>query len=143
VTFPIRRVAGALTVFESFWAAFIMIQDFAPFCPPTVSCPWPSQFLHSPVMLILVAALLVVGVIGFWGASVAYPVGAALSGITLIAMGYSAWGDSAYAYLQMASQLELIGAGLAAAALVANVIGVMKRSGLSEQANPMNLPVFG
>jgi len=143
VTFPFRRVAGALTIFESFWAALIQVQGVAVSCP-SGGCAWPSPYLlHSWEMLILVAALLVVGVLGFWGASFAYPAGAVLSGIMLIVMGYSAWSDSAYGYLQGESQLALVGAGLAAAALALNFIGVMRKSGLSEQANPMNLPVFG
>jgi hypothetical protein len=58
-------------------------------------------------------------------------------------MGYSAWTDGAYQYLQGESQLAAVGAGFAAAALVLNVLGAVRKGGLSEQANPMNLPVFG
>jgi hypothetical protein len=140
---PIRRIAGALTILESFWAAYIQIQDVAVFCPAN-GCPWPSPYLlHTWESLLLVVVLLAVGVLGFWGASFAYPIGAALSSVTLLVMGYSAWSDSAYKFLQGESQLAVVGAGVAAAALVVNVLGAMRKGGLSEQANPMNLPVFG
>jgi hypothetical protein len=140
---PIRKIAGALTILESFWAAYIQIQDVAVSCPAG-GCPWPSPYLlHTWESLLLVVVLLAVGVLGFWGASFAYPVGAALSGVMLLIMGYSAWTDGAYLYLQGESQLAAVGAGFAAAALVLNVLGAVRKGGLSEQANPMNLPVFG
>ena len=136
--FPIRKIAGALTILESFWGAYIQIQNV-----PTLG-PGPSPYLlHTWESLLLVVVLLAVGVLGFWGASFAYPVGAALSGVMLLIMGYSAWTDGAYQYLQGESQLAAVGAGFAAAALVLNVLGAVRRGGLSEQANPMNLPVFG
>ncbi len=140
---PVRKIAGVVTLLESFWVAYIQIQDVTPFCPVS-GCPWPSPYLlHTWESLLLVLFLFAVGVLGFWGASIAYPTGAILSGLTLLVMVYSAFTDSPYTYLQGESQLAAVGAALAAAALVLNALGAVRRGWLSEQANPMNLPVFG
>ncbi len=143
MTSQIRRAAGWLTVIESFWVAYAQVQVVEVSCP-AVGCTWPSPYLlHSPVVLLLAVLLFGVGLLELWGASVAFLAGALLSVAALFVMGYSAWTDGAYGYLQGEAQLAWIGAGFAVAALAANVFGARRRSALSEQANPMNLPVFG
>ena len=91
----------------------------------------------------LAVVLLVVGALGLWGASVAYPAGAVFSAILLLLMGYAAYLDSGYPYLSTLVYQGAVGAAFAGVALVANVMGMRRSEGLSEQANPMNLPVFG
>ena len=138
-----KKVAGGLTVLEAVWAIYIQFAVTAVACPLN-GCPGP-QFspLISQLALLLGVILLVDGLLGVWGSWFAFPTGALLSAILLLIMGYAAWADSGYAYLIAESNQALVGAGLAVLALVTNVLATRTKNRLSEQANPMNLPVFG
>ncbi|HEY6282867.1 MAG TPA: hypothetical protein VIW22_02990 [Nitrososphaerales archaeon] len=104
-----------------------------------------SQFNpgYPPALIGLAVILLVDGLIGIWGTWVAYPAGALLSAVLLFAMGYSAWIQSSYSYLVEQYYQDLIGVALAAIGLLVNLVAWRAKYALSEQANPMNLPVFG
>ncbi|MDA4126238.1 MAG: hypothetical protein OK452_03405 [Thaumarchaeota archaeon] len=99
--------------------------------------------MYSPALIGLAVILIVDGVIGIWGTWYAYPAGALISAILLFAMGYSAWIQSGYTYLIDQYYQDLIGAALAVIGLLVNLIAWRSKNVLSEQANPMNLPVFG
>ena len=47
------------------------------------------------------------------------------------------------AYPSAVSSDAIIGVAFGLVALLANIDAVRSKSGISEQANPMNLPVFG
>ncbi len=138
-----RKAAGGLTVLESLWTFFIL------YSAPPVACPLNGcagpQFsgLFTDGLTAFAILTLLVGVLGLWGASFAFPAGAALSVLLLLTMGYLAWADASVSYLAAESYKGVVGAVVAALALTANLFGMRSRSRLSEQANPMNLPVFG
>jgi len=139
-----RMTAGGLLILESAWIFYIQLVAL-PYATCSLNlCPEP-QFnpAYSQVLLVLAAILILDGLVGIWGSWFAYPAGASLSAILLVAMGYSAWVVSGYSYLGNEYYQVLIGAALAAIALLVNLIAWREKSILSEQANPMNLPVFG
>ena len=143
MTSSIRRGAGGLTVLEGLFAFYTLLES-APISCPASSCPLPQvSWPVGDVVTGLAVVLLVVGALGAWGAAVAYPAGALFSGLLLLVMGYAAYLDSGYPYLSSLMYQGVIGGGLAALALAANIVGMRRSEGLSEQANPMNLPVFG
>jgi hypothetical protein len=143
VTSVSRRVASGTTVLESIWVIYAQVTAInAPCSINLCNAPQLSP-LYTDVIFGLAAILLVDGLLGTWGAWFAYPIGAALSAILLLLMGYSVWADSGYLYLTSSSYQAAVGAALAAIALVANVGAARAKNRLSEQANPMNLPVFG
>ena len=143
MTSATRRAAGVLTILEGFFAFYTLYENVPISCPSN-SCPLPQvSWPVNDVVMGLAVVLLVVGALGVWGASVAYSAGAMFSAILLGLMGYAAYLDSGYPYLSTLTYQGVVGAAFAAVALVANVMGMRRSEGLSEQANPMNLPVFG
>jgi hypothetical protein len=111
---------------------------------PLNGCVGPNFVpIYSTADLALAAVLLIVGALGVWGASFAYVVGAVTSAIALVATGYTVAVVNGYGYLSTASDDAIIGVAFALVALLANIEAVRSKSGISEQANPMNLPVFG
>ena len=87
--------------------------------------------------------LTVVGLVGLWGARRAYQAGALLSVVMAVILAYSALTEGGYPYLAASVAQAGIGAVLAGVAALTNVIAMRRRGRLVEQANPMNLPVFG
>ena len=140
------RIAGVVTFLEGAWfiSAQYIVSQTGVACFIRVLCGGPGfNPMFSVVGLGLGAAILVVGALGMWGARFAFLPGALLSAVALGVSGSSAWGLMGYSYLSDSEFQALIGAGLAAAGLVLNLLAYRARSGISEQANPMNLPVFG
>lgn len=109
-------------------------------CPGS-GCPIPQVYLWT--LLPLGAVTLAAGVLGFWGASLAYPVSAALSAAALLVTADAIFALSGYSAFSAVSSEAAVGAALAIAAIIGNALGFRAKSTLSEQANPMNLPVFG
>jgi len=138
-----RKAAGVLTVLESAWAIYSTYAVVPTACPLN-GCPGPALGpVFSWVLVALSIVLFADGVLGAWGASFAYLPGAILSAALLLLLGYSAWADSGFSYLAAETYEAAAGAAVAALAAGANLVAIRARSGLSEQANPMNLPVFG
>ena len=144
MTSPIKKVAGGATILESAFAIYTTWIRNAPGGCPSGGCVAPGLGWAVPGLIVVLAfALLAVGAFGFWGASIAYPVGAGLSAAFLALLGYIAHlnvgdlspGDIFYHYA--------LGVVLAALGVGLNLLGMRDRNALSEQANPMNLPVFG
>ncbi len=145
MTSIIRRAAGGLLVLESISVIYTVYEVPIIVCSTNLCPNPPFNPLYSEVFLIGLASiiLLVIGLIGIWGYWLAYPVGALLSAMFLLAMGYSAWIEATYTYPTVEGYLSLISAALAGIALVVNLFAWKAKNILSEQANPMNLPVFG
>jgi hypothetical protein len=141
VTSPIRRVAGGLTVLEGIW------MFYANFAGPTVmvscgvGCPVPQVYLW--LLLPLGVVILIIGLLGVWGASLAYISGAVGSAAALVVNGYTIFTLAVFPAFSSVSNEAAVGATVAAVAMVANAFGTRAKTVLSEQANPMNLPVFG
>ena len=111
---------------------------------PAGGCPFP-QFLslYSVGGLFLAAVMLIIGVLGVWGASFAYRGGAIVCAAGVLFWVYAVAVTSGYGYLSTWTNEGLVGAAASAAAAALNLVGQRSRSGMTEQANPMNLPVFG
>lgn len=136
-----RRVVGGLTVLESIWGVYMLFATFpVGLCaPPGCSSPrFPAVF--PQVALLLVVVLLVTGMLGAWGAKFAFYGGAFFSGAFLLVTGYSAWLWGAGVVEGLTSWM---GVGLSVLGIAANVLAIRDENQMSEQANPMNLPVFG
>jgi hypothetical protein len=142
MTSGIRRAAGGLSILESVWLVYTQFVAAPPVCSLNL-CGQQFNPVYSPALIGLAVILLVDGLIGIWDSWVAYPAGVLLSAILLFAMGYSAWIQSGYTYLVDQYYQDLIGAALAAIGLLVNLVAWRAKYALSEQANPMNLPVFG
>ncbi len=132
-----------MTVVESLLGLYISFQNVSVLCPAN-GCPWPSPYLsHSLPALFLELVLLALGLLGLWGAFIAFPAGTVASAVFALLMGYTAWTDSSYGYLADESMMALVGLVAAGVAVAVNAWAWRTRTGISEQANPMNLPVFG
>jgi len=141
VTSPIRRVAGGLTVLEGIWLFYANFAGPTVYVSCGVGCPVPQDFLW--LLLPLGVIILIIGLLGVWGASFAYPAGALLSGVVLVVTGYTVFTLAGFAAYTSVLNEAAVDAAIAALAMLANALGIRARSRLSEQANPMNLPVFG
>ena len=145
MTSAIGRAAGLLTFVEGVWSAyFVSVLLSTPIVCPAGGCAGPHLIgLYWEVVIGLAALLVIDGALGFWGLAAAYRAGAALSAGMFLLMAYAVWASYGYPYLAGTSYGAGAGALLGGLGLAANVLGTRARSGLSEQANPMNLPVFG
>lgn len=142
MTSVIRRVAGGLSILEAIWMIYTLYEAPLIVCSTNL-CLRPLDPPYSQILMGVAGVLLVVGLIGIWGSWFAYPAGALLSAVLLAVMGYSAWIESEYAYVVSETLITSVGAAMTAAALIVNLVAWRAQNVLSEQANPMNLPVFG
>ena len=139
----IRRAAGGLTVLESIWLLY------ASYDAPMTSCLYsacPAQPfipLYSLAAPALAVALLAVGAVEIWGASFSYVAGGALSAAALFVTGWTVVVIYGHGYAPTFSDDAMIGVAFALVALLINIGAIRSKSNISEQANPMNLPVFG
>ena len=139
----IRRVAGGLTLVEAISLVYAYFDAPMHTCPAN-GCPGPSFVpTNSIIGLGLALVLLAVGVMGLWGASLAYLGGTFLSAASLIMTGYTVAIVRGYGILSAASDDAVIAAAFALVALIVNAQAMRSKGSISEQANPMNLPVFG
>lgn len=144
MTSYIKKVAGGTTILESAFAIYTTWIWNSPGGCPSGGCVAPQLGWAVPGLVVVLAfALLAVGAFGFWGASIAYPVGAGLSAVFLALLGYLAYLYVGYPSLGGVFYHYALGVVLAALGIGLNLLGLRDRNALSEQANPMNLPVFG
>ncbi|MDG7008727.1 MAG: hypothetical protein JRN06_10910 [Nitrososphaerota archaeon] len=137
------RVAGGLTVLEAVWALYSYF-GVGPNSCPLGGCPGPQLSpLYGDATIILAVIVLIDGAVGLWGAGLAYTAGAVLSAALLALTAYATWVDLGYPYLSGEVEGGVVGCSVALLALAGNILASRSQSGLSEQANPMNLPVFG
>jgi len=143
VTSFVRGVAGALTVVEALWMFYAYFDS-----PKTVasclnSCPYPGSIVPNDIIPGLAVVILLVGALGVWGASPSYLLGAALSAAALLLMGYTVAVTSGDVLVSNVTNDALVGVAFALVALIVDFQAMRMKSRISEQANPMNLPVFG
>lgn len=132
-----------MTILESLWFIYGFFY-YVPVECPSNGCPLPPANYFLPLAaLALAVALLLVGGLGIWGASVAYLGGAVLSVVALLIGSYTIVVLSGYPYLAPQLDYSVVGIIFSASAIVLNLVAFRKKERLSEQANPMNLPVFG
>jgi hypothetical protein len=143
VTSLVRRVAGGLTVLESVWLLYAYYDAPTTLCLST-ACP-SQQFipLCSWAAPALALALLAIGAVGIWGASFSYGAGAVLSTAALTVTAYTVAVVFGHGYAPTVSNDAIIGVAFALVALLVNIDAMRSKSGILEEANPMNLPVFG
>ena len=135
----IKKVAGGLTMLEALWLLYAYLEA------PTIITIGRTPFIPTYSLVALVVAIVAFadGAVGVWGVSLAYTAGALLSGAVLLITAFTVLIASGNAYPSVVSDDAMIGVAFALVALLVNVEAVRSRSGMSEQANPMNLPVFG
>jgi hypothetical protein len=139
VTSFVRRVAGGLAIVESLW--FLYAYYDMPPIPSIGRVPFIP--IYSVASLGLAVALLAIGLMGVWGAAFSYLLGTVLSTVALLVAGFTVVIANGNAYPSAVSDDAIIGVAFALVALLANIQAIRSRGGISEQANPMNLPVFG
>jgi len=141
VTSPIRRVAGGLTVLEGIWLFYAYFAGPTVYVSCGLGCQVPQDYLW--LLLPLGVIILIVGLLGVWGASFAYLAATVLSAIVLVVTGYTVFTLAGFAaYTSILNEAAVV-AALAAVTMLANAFAIRAKTRLSEQANPMNLPVFG
>jgi hypothetical protein len=142
VTVVTKKVVGGITVLEAIWAAFMSFGTsvYAP-CPSSGCVGFLFSTPYSQMITALAVLLLLDGILGFWGARFAFPLGALLSVVFLLLAGYAALGNGPE--LTVKSLPAIIGLILAVLGTVANITITRAKNVLAEQVNPMNLPVFG
>ena len=143
MTSLVRRVAGSLTVLESIWLLYANYDAPTTGCLSTSCQGQPFIPLYSWATPALAVALLIIGAFALWGASFSYLAGGVLSAAALFVTGYTVVVVFGHGYVSTVSNDAIIGVAFALVALVVNVDAMRARGGISEQANPMNLPVFG
>ena len=144
MTSVIRRAAGGATLLEAVLGAYLLSLTSAPYSCPLSGCPMPYLGpLYWDALAALTLALFVVGLIGAWGAFVAYRAGLALSVFFFLMMGMFAWTYSMGPYPASWTYAAAAGGALGVIGIVTNFLATRREGGISEQANPMNLPVFG
>jgi len=136
-------VAGGLTILEAAWLLYAGYDAPMTSCLSTACPPQPFIPLYSLAVPALAVALLVVGAVEIWGAPFSYVAGGVLSAAALLVTGWTVAIVFGHGYSSTVSDDAIIGVAFALAALLVNIDAVRSKSSISEQANPMNLPVFG
>ena len=143
MTSLVRRAAGGLTVLESVWLLYAYYDAPTTSCLSTTCQGQTFIPLYSLATPALAVALVVVGALALWGASFSYVAGGVLSAASLLVMGYTVAVVFGHGYVSTVSDDAIIGVAFALVALLVNIEAMKSKGGISEQANPMNLPVFG
>lgn len=129
------RAAGSLSAIAGGWAvAFGFIFPSASACPPE-GCPIATGVLQLTIPVIGVV-LVINGLVCLYGFRFGFPLSGVLSAVNAGLVLYEWAGQNP----------GLFAVGLVLVSLVAviwDLLAIRAKSGLSEQNNPMNLPVFG
>jgi hypothetical protein len=142
---PIRLAGSALSLLAGGWATFVAYygtNSVSP-CPPFSTCILELQGSFGPLSpselqgaLFVVGAILAIdALVSFADIRSSFIVGSVLSTAVLAIIALQ-WGAYSDAY-SMAAVV------LASLAVVADFVASRPAKALSEQSNPMNLPVFG
>jgi hypothetical protein len=141
---PIRLAGSVLSLVTGSWATFVAYYGAnSTSCPPFSACilelgggSGPASPSELQGALFIVGAVLAIdSLVSFAGVRASFIVGAVLS-VAVLAIVALQWG--AYSSTESASVLVL-----SLLAIVADAVASRPVRGLSEQSNPMNLPVFG
>ena len=144
MTSAIRRVAGGASLLEGSWGGYFLYLTSAPSSLPVIGFPgmMPSPILGD-AFIVLSLALFVDGALGLWGAALAYRAGAVLTAAASVLMAVSTWAYYGYPFPTSWIFVGAVGAVIGAVGCAVNILAARGWTGISEQANPMNLPVFG
>jgi hypothetical protein len=129
------KLAGGLNVVSGAWAVAL---DFL--FPNTSACPLNGCPIATSAVKITVPILgimlLVDGLVGLYGLRLAFSLGGILSAVIGAIVLYEWAGQNPGAVATGLVVVSFLG-------VIADLLAINARGGLSEQANPMNLPVFG
>jgi hypothetical protein len=154
----ISRIAGAVTLLEGIAPLYVVFVGGDPFIYATscvsFGCPSPTfgQSAEFQALMLGLGALMVAdGAVGVWGARKAYLLGVVISCLFLCVAGTAYFfdnhaissGQSILRYPAAVVADEVVFLVLSVLGIVFNLIALRTRGRLPEQANPMNLPVFG
>ena len=139
---PIRAAGSIIGLVDGVVAAFMVILGpvQGPLCKGPGICigPTASPVPNTELDTALLAAgviLAVVSLVSFTGLRVTFALGAVLSAAALVTVGLT-WGT-------YPTDDSIAVAALSLVALVVDAVASRPSRGMSEQTNPMNLPVFG
>jgi hypothetical protein len=123
-------LAGGVAAYES-----LIAWNTLRLCP-LGGCPYSFGYDTLPEVIAATAILLAVaGVLCLWGMWVATWAGVAFAAVSALGMLGEYW--------TFGTSGPLIGAIVCLGAAVVSLIGTRSTGGMTEQQNPMNLPVFG
>lgn len=135
----VKTLAIVMNVLEGAWVLFYVLSPWSPIglsVPPFgVSSPNLLYGGLPEVVLVLGVLLLVDAVVCRWGASLAFFVGVILSAGLLV--------SNAMAYSTLGGIPLVAGMLISIIAAIADFLASRGTQKIPEQANPMNLPVFG
>lgn len=142
---PIRLAGSVLSLLAGCWAAFVAYYGTnLVSCPPFSTCilelqgggAGPLSPSELQGALFIVGAILALdALVSFAGIRVSFLVGSVLATVVLLIIAIQ-WGTYSDSDALVAVVLSLL-------AVVADVVASRPAKALSEQSNPMNLPVFG
>jgi len=131
----VRTIASLVGILAGLWAIGGTVADGLArntVCSTQLPCPSPPG--PNVFVLALAGLLILTSLVCLFGPSVVFYASAVLS----VLLGASMVLDS-----NLGDPVVEMALGLAAASFVLSVVAARKRVGISEQSNPMNLPVFG
>jgi len=142
---PIRIAGSALSLLAGCWASFVAYygtNGVTP-CPPFSTCILELQGGFGPLspsqlqgaLFVVGAVLALDSLVSFAGIRASFIVGSVLSTAVLAIIAVQ-WGAYSDAYSMAAVVLSLL-------AVLADSVASRPARALSEQSNPLNLPVFG
>ena len=134
---PIRLAGSVLSLLAGSWASFVAYygtNSVSP-CLPFSTCIVELQGEMQGALFIVGAVLALDALVSFAGIRVSFIVGSVLSTVILAIIAFQ-WGTYSDTDAIAAIVLSLL-------AVVADVVASRPARALSEQSNPMNLPVFG
>jgi hypothetical protein len=140
---PIRLAGSVLSLVGGSWAAFVAYYGAnVVSCAPFSTCileqggsgPLSASQLQE-ALFVIGAFLALDALVSFVGVRASFILGAALSAAALVVVAVQ-WGTYSATDSSVAVVLSLL-------SVVADVVASRPARGMSEQTNPMNLPVFG
>ena len=136
---PIRIAGSVLSLLAGGWATFVAYSGpgSASTCPPFSGCltKFPGGSDLQGALFLVGAILAIDSLVSFAGIRASFIVGSVLS-TAILAIVAIQWGTYSDIYSLAAVALSLL-------AVVADFVASRPARALSEQSNPMNLPVFG
>jgi hypothetical protein len=129
------RAAGLLDLLAGAWGAVFAYTFPGRSSCPTSGCPIAAGVLQ-PAILVLGLVLVVDGFVCLYGLRRGFYLGVALSAVSA--------GLVLFEWAGRNPGLVAVGFVLVSLlAVIGDLVAIWKKSGLPEQGNPMNLPVFG
>lgn len=133
---PIRLAGSVLTLFSGAWAAYVAYYGttFVTSCSFFSNCVLELSQLQA-ALFVVGAFLALDALVSFVGVRASFILGGVLSAAVLVIVA-AQWGTYSATDSAVALTLSLL-------AVVADAVASRPVKAISEQTNPMNLPVFG